>query len=71
MRWDKYNMKLTKLGSHLDLYMWYVDDTVCVLQAIQKGWMYCRKEDKMFFKKDLMNTTIGGTKSGQPRHSVR
>ena len=57
LSWDcKFRKRLRKLGILIAFYTRYVDDTVCLLQSIQKGWTYSPDKDKIIFTKELANT---------------
>ena len=56
LRWDsKYRLKLKKLGINLDLYVRYVDDTVVVCSAINRGWRYCSVNNRMEYSRDIFD----------------
>ena len=48
LRWDdRYGKLLSTLGINTILYCGYVDDVVCVVKAINKGWQHNPNTNKM------------------------
>ena len=61
LRWDsKFAAKVKKLRIQLLLLTRYVDDIVCVLNRINPGWSYCKKQNKVKFSKELQRTDTRG-----------
>ena len=55
--WDsKLKTKLKTLGITTHLYSRYVDDILCVIPAVNKGWTYDKHRNRMVFDAELART---------------
>ena len=50
--------KVKSLGIRMDLYSRYVDDVVAALYAVNKGWYYNTKKNKLMFSKEKQDTDM-------------
>ena len=57
--WDKdFLDRIRKLGLTLRMYKQYVDDICIVLNAVNLGWYFCKKQKKLVYDQNHPNVNM-------------